>query len=200
MKGDKQQSDHRGCDPSHGLERYLRGEWNSPRSTERLPQAGQPLSSRKRTLALTSRVCRVLGSPPVVDECKTLPGPRGGGLVGKFKCGPALVDLRLTEEDQIRPVVLPVRVIDPRVRSRERTGGPWIGRELGDRSEFPRAELVGVGACSDTPSAQAAQAGRRACGRGHHQPGDQAASTADFFMSIPLQSSRPPRVKRHYFT
>src|SRR5215211_8120999 len=91
-------------------------------------------------------------------ECATLAGPRGGGPVGKLKCGPALGDLRLAEEDQIRPVVLPVRVVDPRVRSRERTGRPWVGRELGQRSEFPRADVDGVGARSDTSSAQAAQA------------------------------------------
>src|SRR5687768_10230406 len=86
----------------------------------------------------------------------------------KLKCGPALVDLGLAEEDQIRPVVLPVRVVDPRVWSHERTGRPWVGRELGHRSELPRAEVVGVGARSDTPSAQAAQAGLRTCGGGDH--------------------------------
>jgi hypothetical protein len=73
-------------------------------------------------------------------------------------CVLELADPRLAEEDQIRPVVLPVRVIDPRVRSRERTGGPWVGHKLDHRSEFPRTDLVDRGARSDTPSAQAAQA------------------------------------------
>jgi hypothetical protein len=48
--------------------------------------------------------------------------------------------------------------------------GPWVGRELGHRSELPRAEVVGVGARSDTSSAQAAQAGLRTRGGAHHQP------------------------------
>jgi hypothetical protein len=56
---------------------------------------------------------------------------------------------------------------------------------------MPRAEVVGVGARSDTSSAQAAHTGLRTRGGGTINPAATAASSASLFMSSASTSTAP---------